>query len=72
MAGAVKSIFRRPWHLICVLWFVVHIPTTILVDGQSGAFVLTPRGTAAASAARPVARARSPQPPPPPPNNKHP
>jgi hypothetical protein len=37
MAGSVTSIFRRPWHLICVLWFLLHIPTTILVDGQSGA-----------------------------------
>jgi hypothetical protein len=36
MPGAVTSIFRRPWHLVCVLWFVMHIPTTILVDGQSG------------------------------------
>lgn len=32
----VKSIFLRPWDLLCVIWFVVHIPMTVLLDSQSG------------------------------------
>lgn len=31
----VKSILLRPWDLLCVLWFVAHIPMTVLLDAQS-------------------------------------
>jgi hypothetical protein len=36
---ATTSIFTRPVHLIAVLWFLIHIPTTLLIDIQSGACV---------------------------------
>jgi hypothetical protein len=36
---ATTSIFTRPVHLIAVLWFLIHIPTTLLIDIQSGAFL---------------------------------
>jgi hypothetical protein len=32
---ATSSLLSRPIHLIAVLWFLVHIPTTLLVDIQS-------------------------------------
>jgi hypothetical protein len=31
----VKSIFLRPWDLLCVSWFLIHIPMTVLLDSQS-------------------------------------
>eukprot|EP00879_Flechtneria_rotunda_P005752 GHRR01006053.1.p1 GENE.GHRR01006053.1~~GHRR01006053.1.p1 ORF type:complete len:169 (+),score=7.73 GHRR01006053.1:597-1103(+) len=31
----VRSIFLRPWDLLCVCWFLAHIPMTILFDAQS-------------------------------------
>ncbi|KAI8470014.1 MAG: transmembrane protein 6/97 [Monoraphidium minutum] len=30
-----RSLFARPIHLLAVLWFLIHIPTTLLVDIQS-------------------------------------
>jgi hypothetical protein len=65
MSGPVKSIFRRPWHLICVLWFVMHIPTTILVDGQSGERRGPALGRPCAARLRRRPRASRSQPPPP-------
>lgn len=32
---ATRSLFARPIHLLAVLWFVMHIPTTLLIDIQS-------------------------------------
>lgn len=32
-----RSLFARPIHLIAVLWFLLHIPTTLLIDIQSSA-----------------------------------
>ena len=30
------SLSKRPLDLVIVLWSVVHIPVTLLIDGQSG------------------------------------
>ncbi|GBF96209.1 hypothetical protein Rsub_08754 [Raphidocelis subcapitata] len=32
---ATQSLFARPLHLLAVLWFIIHIPTTLLIDIQS-------------------------------------
>jgi hypothetical protein len=31
----VKSIFLRPWDMLCVIWFLVHIPITVMLDSHS-------------------------------------
>lgn len=39
-ANMVRSILLRPWDLLCVLWFLAHIPMTVLLDAQSGVRLL--------------------------------
>jgi hypothetical protein len=46
---ATRSLFSRPIHLLAVLWFLIHIPTTLLVDIQSSE--LRARGVRACAAA---------------------
>jgi hypothetical protein len=60
---ATASLFSRPLHLIAVLWFLIHIPTTLLVDIQSSARAggsdRGPRSGAPRSAAQRSAAQRS-------------
>lgn len=48
----VKSILLRPWDLLCVTWFLAHIPMTVLLDSHSSK--ATRLSTAAADTAAPT------------------
>jgi hypothetical protein len=36
----VKSLLRRPFDLVCFIYFASHIPITLIVDSQAGTSAL--------------------------------
>lgn len=49
----VKSILLRPWDMLCVIWFLVHIPITVMLDSHSSErWHLKPSATRLESATR--------------------